>query len=151
MSVTEKIIGWGKCKATITPAGESATPVVHEDIVDGSTALSVEEGEEQEALIEGGEAEARRKKPDKYILEYDRRIGTASEVTPGFTPDAGVVKIEPPTTGAIGVTLTGVSRYISLSFDSTDGLKAHYQYKTKGATDANGALTDVTLAAKAAG
>lgn len=151
MSVSSKLIGWGKCQATHTPTGTNASPVVHSDIVDGSTSLSVEEGEEQEALIEGGEAEARRKLPDKYTLEYDRRIGSASDVTPGFTPDAGTVKIEPPTTGAIGVTLTGVSLYISVTFDSTDGLKAHYVYKTKGATDANGALSDITFAAKSAG
>lgn len=144
-----KVIGWGKCKAKHTPAGENATATEHSDIVEGSTALSVEEGTEQEALIEGGEAEARKKQPDKYVLDYERRIGSASEVTPGFTEDAGTIKIEPEQTGAVGVTLTGVSLYISLSFDSTDGLKAHYQYKTKGATDANGALTDIELAAKA--
>ena len=145
----KKIIGWGKCKAKHTPAGENATATEHSDIVEGSTALSVEEGTEQEALIEGGEAEARKKQPDKYVLDYERRIGSASEVTPGFTEDAGTIEIEPEKTGAVGVTLTGVSLYISLSFDSTDGLKAHYQYKTKGATDANGALTDIELEAKA--
>jgi hypothetical protein len=144
-----KVIGWGKCKAKHTPAGENATATEHSDIVEGSTALSVEEGTEQEALIEGGEAEARKKQPDKYVLDYERRIGSASEVTPGFTEDAGTIEIEPGQTGAVGVTLTGVSLYISLSFDSTDGLKAHYQYKTKGATDANGALTDIELEAKA--
>ena len=144
-----KVIGWGKCKAKHTPAGENATATEHSDIVEGSTALSVEEGTEQEALIEGGEAEARKKQPDKYVLDYERRIGSASEVTPGFTEDAGTIEIEPEQTGAVGVTLTGVSLYISLSFDSTDGLKAHYQYKTKGATDANGALTDIELEAKA--
>ena len=146
---TTKVIGWGKCTAKHTPSGTGATATTYEDIVDGSTSLSVEEGQEQEALIEGGEAEARRKQPDKYIIEFDRRIGSASEVTPGFTDDAGTIEIEPEMVGAIGVTLTGVSQYISLSFDSTDGLKAHYQYKTKGATDANGALTDIELAAKA--
>lgn len=145
----KKVIGWGKCKAKHTPAGENATATEHSDIVEGSTALSVEEGTELEALIEGGEAEARKKQPDKYVLDYERRIGSASEVTPGFTEDAGTIEIEPEQTGAVGVTLTGVSLYISLSFDSTDGLKAHYQYKTKGATDANGALTDIELEAKA--
>jgi hypothetical protein len=144
-----KVIGWGKCKAKHTPAGDNATATEHSDIVEGSTALSVEEGTEQEALIEGGEAEARKKQPDKYVLDYERRIGSASEVTPGFTEDAGTIEVEPEQTGAVGVTLTGVSLYISLSFDSTDGLKAHYQYKTKGATDANGALTDIELEAKA--
>lgn len=147
--MANKIIGWGKCQAKHTPSGQGATAVTHNDIIEGSTSLSVEEGEEQEALIEGGEAEARKRQPDKYILEYERRIGSASEVTPGFTEDAGSVEIEPESTGAIGVSLTGVSRYITLAFDSTDGLKAHYQYKTKGATDANGALTDITMQAKA--
>lgn len=144
---TKKIVGWGHNEAKHNPV--SGTAVTHSDIIDGSTALSVEEGDEQEALIEGGEAEARRKQPDKYILDYERRIGSASDVTPGFTEDAGSIEVIPEKVGAIGVTLTGVSLYISLSFDSTDGLKAHYQYKTKGATDANGALTDITMQAKA--
>ena len=143
-----KVIGWGTCKSTHTPASGTAT--VHNDIIEGSASLSVEEGEEQEALIEGGEAEARRKMPDKYILEYDRRLGSDdSSVKPGFTDDAGSVKIEPPTTGAIAVELSGVSLYISLRFDSTDGAVAHYTYKTKGATNADGELTDVSLSAVA--
>ena len=146
---TKKIVGWGHNEAKHTPTG--GTAVTHSDIIDGSTSLSVEEGEEQEALIEGGEAEARRKRPDKYILDYERRIGSASDVTPGFTEDAGSIEVIPETVGAIGVTLTGVSLYISLSFDSTDGLKAHYQYKTKGATNESGALTDITMQAKSAG
>ena len=66
MSVTKKIIGWGKNSAVHTPAGENATAVTHADIVDGSTSLSVEEGQEQEALVEGGEAEARKiESPDE--------------------------------------------------------------------------------------
>lgn len=145
-----KVIGWGKCTATHTPAGTGATAKEYDDIVIDSASLSVEEGEELEALIEGGEAEARMKRPDKYILEFERRLGTSdASVKPGFTQDAGTIKIEPPTTGAIGVTLTGVSLYITLSFDSTDGAKAHYTFKTKGTTDASGELTDVTIAAKA--
>lgn len=145
---TTKVIGWGKCTATHTPSGTGATAKVYGDIVDGSTSLSVEEGQEQEALIEGGQAEARKKQPDKYIIEFERRIGNASDVTPGFTDDAGSIEIEPELVGAIGVTLTGVSLYISVSFDTTDGLKAHYKFKTKGATT-GGALTDITFAAKA--
>lgn len=141
---TSKIIGWGKCGIKIG----TADPM--EDIVDGSTALSVEEGEEMEALIEGGEAEARKNKPDKYVLEFERRIGDASDVTPGFTEDAGSVQVIPESVGAIGVTLTGCSKRINLSFDSTDGLKAHYTFKTKGAHDSSGALTDITLQAKPA-
>ena len=141
MSVN-KIIGWGKCAIKMG----SADP--KEDIVEGSTSLSVEEGEEVEATIEGGEAEARKTKPDKYILEFERRIGDASEVTPGFVENGGDVEVIPENVGAIGVKLTGCSKRINLSFDSTDGLKAHYTFKTKGAHDASGALTDVILAAK---
>lgn len=146
--MSAKVLGWGKCSAIHTPSGNGATAVTYADIVEGSTSLSVEEGQEQEALIEGGSAEARKKQPDKYIIEFDRRIGNAAEATPGFTEDAGQIQIEPELVGAIGVTLTGVSRYITVRFDSTDGLVAHYQFKTKGATTA-GALTDITFAAKA--
>lgn len=142
--MSTKIIGWGKCGVKI---GSNATMY---DIVEGSTALSVEEGEEMEATIEGGEAEARKTKPDKYILEFERRIGDASEVTPGFVEDGGDVEVIPENVGAIGVKLTGCSKRINLSFDSTDGLKAKYTFKTKGAHDSSGNLTDVTLAAKSA-
>ena len=69
----QKIIGWGKCSVK---NGANT----HSDIVQGSTSLSVEEGAEQEALIEGGEAEARKQEPDKYTLTYNRRIGSESEV-----------------------------------------------------------------------
>ena len=52
MPDTKKILGWGKC----TIDGKN-------DIIEGSASLSVEEGEEQEALIEGGSAEGRKKAP----------------------------------------------------------------------------------------
>ena len=35
-------------------------------------------------------------------------------------------------------------------FDSTDGLVADYVYKTKGQTNASGALTDISFTAKSA-
>ena len=59
MPDTKKILGWGKC----TIDGKN-------DIIEGSASLSVEEGEEQGALIEGGSAEGRKKAPDKYVLTY---------------------------------------------------------------------------------
>lgn len=148
--MSQKVIGWGKNTIVCTPSGQNASATTYDDIVEGSTSLSVEEGEEQEANIEGGSAEARKKRPDKYIVEFERRIGDASEVTPGFTEDAGSCQVVPEGVGAIGVTLTGCTCYISLSFDSTDGLKARYQYKTKGSVDANGALDDISLQAKSA-
>ena len=141
MANVQKVLGWGKCSV-----GE------YSDIVEGSASLSVEEGEEQEALIEGGEAEGRKKQPDKYILTYNRRIGDVSEVNGqlGFTEDGGDVTVTPELVGAIGCTLTGASKHVAVKFDSTDGLVAVYTHKTKGQTNANGKLTDITFAAKAA-
>lgn len=139
----QKIIGWGKCSAK---NGETT----HNDIVQGSTSLSVEEGAEQEALIEGGEAEARKQEPDKYTLTYNRRIGKEDEVEVGFTENAGDVEVIPEQDGAIGVKLTGCSRRINVQFDSTDGLVAVYTYKTKGQHDASGKLTDITFHKKGA-
>lgn len=145
--MSAKVLGWGACTVTNTPTSGDA--VVHSDIVEGSAQLSVEEGQEQEATIEGGTAEGRKKQPDKYTLTYNRRIGTAAEVTPGYTENAGSVAVAPAAVGAIGVTLTGVSKHVAVKYDSTDGLVAVYTYKTKGATNAAGALTDVTFAATA--
>ena len=134
MPDTKKILGWGKC----TIDGKN-------DIIEGSASLSVEEGEEQEALIEGGSAEGRKKAPDKYVLTYRRRLGSAGDATPGFTEDAGDVTVTPENAGAVGVSLTACTRHIAIGFDSTDGTTATYTWKTKGVTDANGALTDITL------
>lgn len=134
MPNTQKILGWGKCSID-----------GHDDIIEGSASLSVEEGEEQEALIEGGTAEGRKKRPDKYVLTYRRRLGSASDATPGFTENAGNVSVTPEESGAVGVSLSGCSRHIAIGFDSTDGTTATYTWKTKGTTDATGALTDITL------
>ncbi len=139
----KKLIGWGKCSV------KDGTKT-YDDIKEGTASLSVEEGSIEEALIEGGEAEATRSMPDKYILEFDRRIGAEAEVTPGYTEDAGDVIITPPTVGAIGVKLMNVCRKITLKGDSTDGLMAHYWYKTKGAHDDNGNITDVVAVKKTA-
>lgn len=141
--MAEKILGWGK---------NSIKTVEKEyfDIKEGSTSLSVEEGAETEALIEGGEAEGRKQEPDKYTLEFERRIGEENEVEVGFVESAGDVEVIPENVGAIGVKLSSCSRRISVKFDSTDGLVAVYTYKTKGAHNDQGKLTDVTLKKKAA-
>lgn len=144
-STTKKVLGWGHCSVT-----EAKTSTTHDDIVDGSTSLSVEEGEEQEALIEGGTREGYKRKPDKYTLTYNRRLGSATEVTPGFTEDAGDVTVNPENTGAVGVTLKNCSRHIALQYDTTDGLVAVYTWQTMGEADASGNLTDVEQFVKAA-
>lgn len=140
----KKIVGWGKNSNKETINGSSTT---YDDIVINSTSLSVEEGEEQEAQIEGGEAEARKKNPDKYILESERRIDDPSEVNGvlGFTEEVDSIEVEPQEVGAVGVTLINPSRHVTVTYDTTDGLKAKYTYKTKGATDSNGRLTDITF------
>lgn len=137
----KKIVGWGKCSAKETPVSGNA--VTYSDIKEGSASLSVEEGSVEEALVEGGEAEAIKSQADKYIVEYDRRIADAAQVTPGFVENAGSIEILPPAAGAVGIMLTGVCRKITLKFDSTDGLVAHYWYKTGGETNSNGEITDV--------
>ena len=139
MPETKKVLGWGRCSAD-----------GHDDIVEDSTSLDVEEGDEQEAKVEGGTAEGRKKAPDKYILTYKRRVGSASEVQVGYTEDAGDVTVTPENVGAIGVTLKECSRHISVKFDTKDGLVATYKWKTKGKTDSAGKLVDIDFAAKAA-
>ncbi len=136
-TTTNKIIGWGRCSID-----------GHDDIVEDSTSLSVEEGDETEATIEGGTAEGRKKNPDKYTLTYNRRVGSAADVEVGYTENAGDVTVAPENTGAIGVTLKNCSRHIAVKFDAKDGLVAVYTWKTKGATDNKGKLTDITFAAK---
>lgn len=139
MTETTKVLGWGRCAID-----------GHDDIVEDSTSLEVEEGDEQEANIEGGTAEGRKKAPDKYSLTYNRRIGSASEVQVGYTENAGDVTVTPENVGAVGVTLKECSRHISVKFDAKDGLVAVYKWKTKGKTDSAGKLTDIVFAAKAA-
>lgn len=144
---TTKVIGWGKCSVK---EGTGNSAVTFNDIIDGSAALEVEEGEEMEALIEGGEAEARRKKPDKYTLRFSRRIGTASELDAIKQGEEDVdVELEPELAGAVGVQLDSTSKRVTARFDSTDGMVADYVYKTKGQST-GGELTDVTFTTKAA-
>ena len=134
-----KVLGWGKCSCD-----------GHDDIVEGSCQLSCEEGQEQEANIEGGSAEGRKKAPDKYILTYNRRVGTAAEIVPGYTENAGDVTVTPELAGAICCTLTGCTKHVAAKFDSTDGLVEVTTWKTKGQVNAEGKLTDITFAAKGA-
>lgn len=137
MSVT-KIVGWGRNTVVDSVLGS------YSDIVMDSTDLSVEEGSEKEANIEGGEAEARVKDPDKYILKANRRIADETEVADalGFTETVETVECTPDN-GGLGVKLINPSRHVALKMDTKDGLVAVYTYKTKGQTDANGKLTDV--------
>ena len=134
MPEIRKVLGWGQC----TVNGMN-------DIVDKSTQLSVEEGQEQTADIEGGSSEGRKKAPDKYILTFKRRLGNANEVEPGYTEEFGDIEVEPENGEAVGVKLKGCSEHIAVGFDTTDGTVATYTYKTKGTKDANGKLTDVQL------
>lgn len=145
MADSKKILGWGKNSVT-----EAKTSTTWDDIVDGSTSLEVEEGEEMEALIEGGEREGYKRKADKYTLTFNRRIGDAGEVVPGFTEDAGDYTVTPENVGAIAVTLKNCSKHVAVQFTSTDGLVAVYTIKTNGQTDSSGNLTDMTFAKKAA-
>lgn len=137
MSVT-KIVGWGRNTVVDSVLGS------YSDIVMDSTDLSVEEGSEKEANIEGGEAEARVKDPDKYILKANRRIADETEVADvlGFTETVETVECTPDN-GGLGVKLINPSRHVALKMDTKDGLVAVYTYKTKGQADANGKLTDV--------
>ncbi len=134
MPEATKILGWGRCKV-----GD------YDDIVENSCQLSIEEGQEQTANIEGGTFEGRKKAPDKYILSFRRRLGSSSEVEPGFTENFGDIEVEPENENAVGVKLKSVSEHIAIGFDSTDGTVATYTYKTKGMKDANGKLTDLQL------
>ena len=140
---TTKVLGWGECTGKLTPAEGNAE--TWEDIVDGSASLSVEEGQEDEALIEGGIAEGRKQRPDKYIIEFDRRLGSTAEFSPGFIEDAGDIAIIPKAVGAVYAELKGCSLKKTLKQDSTDGLVGHYLFKTKGSTDSNGDLDDIEI------
>lgn len=146
MADTTKTLGWGKCSVV---EGSGASAITFDDVIDGSAALEVEEGEEMEALIEGGEAEARRKKPDKYLLKFSRRIDTVDELEAIKKGEEDVdVELIPELDGAVGVQLDSTSKRVTARYDTTDGMVADYVYKTKGATDGNGALTDVTFVKK---
>ncbi len=138
MTVVTKLVGWGQNTLQDSSIGP------YSDIVMDTTDLSVEEGQETEAQIEGGAAEARRKDPDKYILKANRRIDDENEVEDvlGFTESVDQVECTPDN-GGLGVRLVNPSRHVAIKLDSKDGLVAIYTYKTKGETDANGKLTDV--------
>lgn len=138
MSVITKIVGWGRNTLNDSDLGS------FNDIVMDSTDLSVEEGQETEANVEGGSAEARKKDPDKYILKCNRRIDSEQEVADelGFKETVDTV-VCTPDNGGLGVQLIEPSRHVALKMDTKDGLVAVYTYKTKGQTDGNGKLKDI--------
>lgn len=143
MAVT-KILGWGECSSKFTPSNGGSAET-HDDIVEGSASLSVDEGQEDEALVEGGRAEGRKVRPDKYIIEFDRRLADGDDFAPGYVEDAGDIAIIPKNVGAVYAELKDCSCKKTLKQDSTDGLVGHYLYKTKGSTDSNGDLDDIEI------
>ena len=136
MSVVRKITGWKK--PTITNG-----QMVYDDWVKDSVELSVEEGAIEELQIEGGEAEDADAETDRYILEGDRRVDNANEVTLGHNFDAGNVEVDPSRSGALGVNLLDCSLKITLKGKAKDGVILHYKWKTKGAHDDEGNPTDI--------
>lgn len=135
----KKILGWGEC---VAKHGDT----VYDDIVENSASLSVEEGNEENANVEGGKSEGRKQTPDKYIIEFDRRLGEdETGFKPGYIENAGEIGIIPKNTGAVYAELKGCSLKKTLKQDSTDGLVGHYLYKTKGSTDSEGDLDDVEV------
>ena len=136
-------MGWKDCEVE---QGDT----IYDDIMQGSTNLSREEGQLQEAPIESGESEGTYKDPDKYILEIRRRIGPEETVTPGFKDNVGDVEVRPKKVGARTVQLTGVSQDISVEYGSDNGAVEVIRWKTKGAVDAEGNLTDISIGSVAA-
>ena len=142
MAKREKVMGW---KANEVIVGTGSGSKTYDDIKQGSTSLEREEGQKEEALVESGEAEGVYKAPDRYIVSFDRRVDKTETVTPGFSDKNVTVMVRPKKVGARSVTLTGCSEDISVKYDSTDGVVAHYEYKTKGAVDEDGNLTDISV------
>lgn len=136
-------MGWKDCEVE---QGDT----IYDDIMQGTTSLSREEGQLQEAPIESGESEGTYKDPDKYILEIKRRIGPEETVTPGFKDNVGDVEVRPKKVGARTVQLTGVSQDISVEYGSDNGAVEVIRWKTKGAVDAEGNLTDISIGSVAA-
>ena len=135
----KKILGWGECFAK----GDNG--LLYGDIVENSASLSEQEGEVQEATVEGGTVEGRKRTPSKYRLEFDRRLGDETDFKPGFTEHAGSIAIVSKAVGATYAQLHGYSLTTSLRQNSQDGLVAHYQYDTMGSTDSAGHLDDIEV------
>lgn len=133
-----KIMGWKDCEVW---QGDT----IYNDIKQGTTNLSREEGQEEESNLESGEAEGRYKDPDKYILEIKRTIGPDEDVKPGFKDNVGDVEVRPTKKGARTVKLSGVSQDISIEYDSNGGAVEVLRWKTRGAVDADGNLTDISI------
>lgn len=138
-----KIMGWKDCEVE---QGDT----IYDDIMQGTTSLSREEGQVEEAPIESGESEGTYKAPDKYILQIKRRIAPNETVTPGFKDNVGNVEVRPKKTGARTVQLTGVSEDTAVEYDSNNGAVVVKTWKTKGAVDDDGNLTDISIGTVAA-
>ena len=71
-------------------------------------------------------------------------------MTPGFKDNVGDVEVRPKKVGARTVQLTGVSQDISVEYGSDNGAVEVIRWKTKGAVDAEGNLTDISIGSVAA-
>lgn len=128
-----KPIGWGKCFIIAKNIDESDSkwfllPTPKE----GTTELSTEKGDKQEATIEGGENEDVKYLKNKYSLAYTIRRNTTRKKP--YSDDEGVVSahyavfVQPENKNVPGPYLADTVVSIEETFDTTDGGQLAYTH-----------------------
>lgn len=138
-------LNWGKCLLAVlwANAGESTKnlklfPIAAED----TTELGVDEGEEIEATVEGGEVEAVRSKANKYNLAAQIRT-LAGRKKPlkdkdGKVSGSGSVILIPENfTEDYGIYIENANAKLIDSFTAADGGRFLYRFKALKAAEGN--------------
>lgn len=130
-------ISWGKCKILIKDLDEQGanwqkipTPVKD------STTLEIEEGETQEAEIEGGEVEDEKRAKNKSTLTFEIRAAKNRHLivadNDGVINHNYAIAVIPEDEDAPGILIDRGSMHATPSFTCAEGIKR--SYKTKALT-----------------
>lgn len=130
-------ISWGKCKILIKDLDEPGanwqkipTPVKD------STTLEIEEGETQEAEIEGGEVEDEKRAKNKSTLTFEIRAAKNRHLivadNDGVISHNYAIAVIPEDEDAPGILIDRGSMHATPSFTCAEGIKR--SYKTKALT-----------------
>lgn len=130
---------WGKPKIEAIklvngaiPTGTGITWIQLENPKDGTTTLSVTEGNKQEAITEGGEVIATRKHANKYTLKttlFDTGGTKPIEDTNGVVDGEYAVRITPEAVGAKGRLIERASVSLMETYTPTDGVLWEYTFE----------------------
>ena len=129
-----KKLKWGKMTVEVAKITDGVTGSFTTLMtpVKGTFALDVEEGEKQEAFIEGGERIAMRKDKNKYSFEFDmfisKDIPKPIPDVDGLIEDEYAIRVTPEDPTLEGFIMDRAAVSVGETFTSEEGHKAKYTF-----------------------